>query len=330
MISRTSSVAPVAAPKTRPAPNTTDGTNDLEKSVPGWPEDRSYRIHFPKNYDPATPTPVVMALHGFSHDAAKMERITSPNGDPTNPQSLDSLADREGFAVIYPNGTPLKTRAGRAWNAGGGQNGYAPIAAPEVGDHIHDVKYLNDVLDDAAKVLNTDKSRVYATGISNGGAMAYRIAVQMCDRLAAVGVVAAGNQYSAAINGGEPARNVPLVVMHGEDDQVWPINGGEMFYGKMASIPGSVEQWAEWNQAKLVNDTTLEDKNIKDGTRVELKSYRGATPNSDVDFYTVHGGGHAWPDGQQFTSESHMGKVTRDVNANEVMWNFFKGHKLEA
>lgn len=248
----------------------------VEKPVPNWPADRNYKIHYPENCDPPNPTPVMVVVHGYTHDAGVMENMTSPDGNPSNPDSLNSLADREGFVVVYHNGTPLgRFRKGRGWN---------------------------------------------------GGAMAYRMAAEMSDRFAAIAVVAAGDQYAYANNTTEPERDMPLMVMHGEKDPVWPYEGGSIAFGKMCTVPGSVEKWAGWNQAELKSTELLPDVDPNDGTRVEKKVYQGATPSSDVEFYTVKGGGHAWPGGHQFSPEFQIGKVTRDINANEIMWDFFEAH----
>ena len=299
----------------------------VEKPVPNWPADRNYKIHYPENYDPANPTPVMVVVHGYTHDAGVMENMTSPDGNPSNPDSLNSLADREGFVVVYPNGTPLgRFRKGRGWNGGGGANGYAPVSSPAVENNYNDIGFLNDVLDEVEKEVNVDKSRVFGAGISNGGAMAYRMAAEMSDRFAAIAVVAAGDQYAYANNTTEPERDMPLMVMHGEKDPVWPYEGGSIAFGKMCTVPGSVEKWAGWNQAELKSTELLPDVDPNDGTRVEKKVYQGATPSSDVEFYTVKGGGHAWPGGHQFSPEFQIGKVTRDINANEIMWDFFEAH----
>ena len=143
------------------------------RPVPNWPKERNYKLHLPKDYDPSKPTPVVMVVHGYTHDADVMESMTAPNGDPNHADSLNSLADREGFAVVYPNGTPLgRFRKGRGWNGGGGANGYAPVSSPAVENNYNDIGFLNDVLNQVEKEVNVDKSRVFGAGISNGGAMA--------------------------------------------------------------------------------------------------------------------------------------------------------------
>ena len=300
--------------------------HSISKPVPNWPQ-RDYKLHLPKNHDPSKPTPVVVVIHGYTHDADKMEAITSPSGDPSHPESLNSIADREGFAVVYPNGTKLgRFRKGRGWNGGGGVNGYAPVSSPAVENKIDDIKFLDDVMNQVGKEIKVDKNRVFGAGISNGGAMAYRMAAEMSDMFAAIAVVAAGDQHAFSNNTEEPENNMPLMVMHGEKDPVWPYEGGDIIWGKMATVPGSVEKWAEWNEATLQSTELLEDVDPNDGCRVEKKTYAGQDARGDIEFYTVKGGGHAWPGGHQFSLEPSIGKVTRDINANELMWNFFENH----
>lgn len=321
-------ISPVARNITQTAAPRASATADTSHEVPNWPADRDYTMHLPDGYDPSVPTPVVVVLHGYGHDAKVMEAMTSPDGDSANPASLNSLADREGFVVVYPNGTDLGPfRKGRGWNGGGGVNGYSAVSSPAVEGNYNDVGFLNDVLDDVESRVNVDKSRVYGAGISNGGALAYKVAAQMSDRFAAIAAVSAGDQFALAAGNGEPARDMPLLVMHGEKDPIWPYQGGFSSWGRFVSVPETVDTWARWNQAEKVSTEMLPDTDPEDQTTVQHTAYRGLTPQSDVDFYTVLGGGHAWPGGRQFAAESSIGKVSRDINANEVIWKFFKAHQ---
>ncbi len=213
-----------------------------------------------------------MAIHGYTHDGKAMRALTSPDGDPAHPDSLDSLADRENVVVAYPNGTPVGVFPGRCWNAGGGENGFAAVASPAVEQKIDDIAYFNDLLDDIKGRLSVDTKRVYAVGISNGAAMAHRLAMELSDRLAAVATVAGCNQRAAARQQ-SPEKPMPLLHIHGTHDPIWPY------------------------QAPL-------------------------------ELWTIQGGGHAWPRGQQFLPEEAIGKVSQEFSANEVIWDFFSGHTL--
>ena len=132
------------------------GPGDHVRSLKIGDASRSYLVHVPPKYDAKKPTPVVLVLHGAGTNGAITVSFCGTN----------KKADEAGFIAVYPNGTGL---AGLmlTWNAGGfrGKEGKAD-----------DVAYIAKVLDDLATVANVDPKRVYATGMSNGGMMCYRLA----------------------------------------------------------------------------------------------------------------------------------------------------------
>ena len=132
---------------------------------------RSYIIHVPPKLDPKKPTPVVLAFHGAATNASIMALSTG----------LSEKADEAGFIVVYPNGTG-KGDVLLVWNAGGWHG-------PKAEKEVDDVKFVRELLDDLPKVVNVDPKRIYATGISNGGMMSYRLAAEMSNRIAAIAPV---------------------------------------------------------------------------------------------------------------------------------------------
>jgi polyhydroxybutyrate depolymerase len=122
---------------------------------------------------------------------------------------LNEKADEAGFLAVYPNGTGEKRSL--TWN-GGNCCGYA------VENQVDDVGFVRALLDDLEKVVTVDPSRVYATGISNGAIMAYRLASELSDRIAAVAPVA-GPMGTATCS---PRRPVSVMHFHGTDDQFAP------------------------------------------------------------------------------------------------------------
>ena len=47
---------------------------------------------------------------------------------------------------------------------------------------------------------------------------------------------------------------------------------------------------------------------------------------TEVAFYIVQGGGHTWPGGFQYLPEAVIGRTSRDLDANRIIWEFFKEH----
>src|SRR6476646_2723068 len=109
---------------------------------------RTYHVHVPEKYDAKKPTPVVLALHGAAMTGRMMRWFTD----------LDRKADREGFIVVYPDGTGSGSFL--TWNAGS--------VFRLAGNRADDVAFLRAMLDDLGKKFNVDSKRVFATGMSNG------------------------------------------------------------------------------------------------------------------------------------------------------------------
>lgn len=130
---------------------------------------RTYIVHVPPKYDSKQPTPAVLAFHGGGSNAEQVVRFCG----------LNEKADRESFIVVYPNGTGRVERM-LTWNGGN-------CCADAMLNNVDDVGFTRSLLDDLATVTNVDAKRIFATGISNGGIMCYRLASELSDRIAATG-----------------------------------------------------------------------------------------------------------------------------------------------
>ncbi len=307
------------------------------RDVPGW-EDRPYIVHVPAGYDAARTWPVVLVLHGGGGNAWQMRDFVCPDGDRDSPGCMNALADREGFLVVYANGTGARFAPNaRTWNAGGGSDGWQCVSGRACAEGIDDVAYFGALLDGLAAGYAVDPNRVFATGISNGGAMAHRLACELGDRIAAAAPVAGGNQI-AAVAPCAPPRPVPVVAFHGTEDGCWAYEGGSAgclqrdglakvsVEGSMlgtAEAPG----WAIRNGCSPVAvEETLPDMAPGDGTTVTRLLWTGCSAGADVVLYRIDGGGHTWPDGQPYGRDRTIGPVSRDINANALMWAFFVAH----
>jgi polyhydroxybutyrate depolymerase len=132
-------------------------------------------VHVPAVAEPRKRLPVVFNFHGGGSDAQAQKAYSQ----------MDATADRHGFVVVYPQGVPPAPgqQRLRTWNVG-------ECCGPAKRTNVDDVGFTLAVLDDLAARTTVDKRRVYATGISNGGMMAYRLAVDASKRIAAVALVA--------------------------------------------------------------------------------------------------------------------------------------------
>lgn len=186
----------------KPAQITKSG--DYDKTIVVDGRERQYSLHVPPNYDGSKPIPLVLMLHGRGGDGKEFAQRTHMN----------EKADKEGFAVVYPNATKWLGRKDlSAWDAA---NGLVPP-----GGRSNDLQFLREVIERNQADLNIDPKRIHMIGHSSGGMMTYLAASQLSDKLASVGVV------SAAMSGKEPKPDFPISVIstHGTNDEVIPING---------------------------------------------------------------------------------------------------------
>ena len=295
--------------------------NKPDYPLPNWPKSRGYDLHMPSILQTVQSYPLVICIHGYTHDGRQMADLTAPNGDSAHPDSLNSLADEAGFAVVYPYGTKIGALPGRCWNAGGGVEGYAPVGDPARRKNVDDVQFFRDLLEDLRTTLSNELPEVYLLGISNGGAMAQRLATECPGLWKAVATVAGCNQYSAAAKI-LPQKPIPVLHVHGDKDTVWPYHGGEVKpFGLMASVQDSVGFWVKANSATLVEERELLPIQDTDPTRIRVQRYEG---QADVELHSVLGGGHAWPGGYQFLSKRVIGTVSHQFQAHRLAWDFFQ------
>lgn len=271
---------------------------------------REYLVHVPRKYDGTEPTPVVLAFHGGGSNAAQMVRFCG----------LDEKADDAGFLVVYPSGSG-RTEQLLTWNAGN-CCGYAQH------EKIDDVVFARQLLDDLAKVARIDADRVFATGMSNGGMMAYFLASELSDRIAAVAPVGGPMGTEEC----HPKRAVPVIHFHGTDDKFAPFQGGRgersLSQTNFLSVEHSIGCWIKANgchEKPAVVDLPIE---IEDGTKVTRKTWGGGRNGAEVVLVEIAGAGHTWPGRRP--PLLYLGKSTKNISANDVIWDFFQRHPRNA
>lgn len=303
------------------APETAEAVkkNEIEKyKVRQGELDREYWVYDPRAQGTSAKSgkrPLVLVLHGGGGRADKFAVMT---GDKT---SFTALADKEDLLVVFPQGYK------KHWNDG-----------REV-DHIEtqskgldDVSFISEIIDEMVKTRGADPRRVYATGPSNGGFMSNRLACDLSDKVAAVGIVIA--QMSVNMKDRcNPKAPVSVLIMNGTEDPLVPFDGGHVRLSKRGKSRGEIISTADtfdfWlNKAgyakggQSIPAVVLPDTDPKDKTRVARQDFKGK--NAAVALYTVEGGGHTWPGGKQYLFEFLVGRTSHDINATEVIWDFFK------
>ena len=279
---------------------------DQSRSIQVDGRERSYLLHVPPGYQPDEPIPVILVLHGAGTNAAIMMAMCGMN----------EKADSAGFIAVYPNGTGVGIF--QTFNAGGHRE-------PEAAEQPDDVRYIAELLDDLALAFNIDFRRVYATGMSNGGMMCYRLASELSDRIAAIAPVSG----TMAIREPSPGRPVSIMHFHGTDDRIVPPDGPSEEAPtaiEFLSVEDTLRQWVRLNGCRNIPTVQELDNSFEDGTTVTQLSYSGCRAESEIVYVKIDGGGHTWPGRQPLVS--FLGRSTKNVSANDMMWSFFERHRL--
>lgn len=281
---------------------------------------RSFIVHVPPGYDRNRALPVVLAFHGLHMSAKLMMLLTNLNG----------VADRNNFIVVYGDGV------GGSWEDGIRSKG-----------EVDDVQYVSALLTRLASIVNVDQRRIYACGISNGGYFTQVLACSMPERIAAAGVVASTlmEQATSRTSG---SRSMPIAFILGTEDPLiaWGDGKnrgvgkiGELLgigdlgsldshiarVGGVMSVPEVIQFWTNHNRTSSSCYSKWEpDRDPQDRTKVKRDTY--GSMGGEVVLWTVEGGGHAWPGGFPYATRAIMGNISHDIDAGEVLWDFFKTH----
>jgi polyhydroxybutyrate depolymerase len=267
---------------------------------------RTYVVHIPDGRDLTGPVPVVLALHGATMNGPMMAWFSG----------LNRKADQAGFLVAYPNGTGGNSSF--TWN-GGNCCGWA------MQNKIDDVAFLAALLDDLARAYPIDARRVYVTGMSNGAVMAYRLAAELSERVAAVAPVA-GAVGTEVVT---PRRPVSVLHFHGTKDEYIPFAGGRGARGTSGtnhrSAEESIRTWVKANGCEGTPATDVLSEG-DDGMRVTRTTYAAGREGAKVALVVIEGGGHTWP-GQKSPARV-LGRSALSISANDLMWEFFRRHPM--
>lgn len=281
---------------------------DHSRSIEVEGRERTYLVHVPPQYDPAAPMPVVLAFHGGGANADNMVAFSG----------LNEKADQAGFIVVYPEGSGRLPRM-LTFNAGN-------CCGKAAESKIDDVAFTRLVLDDLERIANVDRRRVFATGMSNGAMMSYRLAAELSDRIAAIAPVAGPMGTKDC----RPGRAVSVMHFHGDTDECAPFKGGRGrgpsgtdFY----SVQHSIDAWVAANGCRPAPQTTRLPDRADDGTTVKEMRYASGRDGAEVVLVVIEGGGHTWP-GREPRLRA-LGPSTRDISANDMMWEFFQQHPMK-
>lgn len=267
----------------------------------------TYRFHFDHDgirrsyivYVPARavgrPAPMILALHGGGGD---MDQMMESYG-------LTRKADEAGFIAVFPNGySRWPSGLLATWNADSCCGGAAAR-------DIDDVGFLAEVIARVSRQVPIDPRRIYATGMSNGAMMSYRLACELSQTIRAIAAVAGTDGNSRCT----PARPVPVIHFHARDDSHVLFTGGAgpdaLARTHFRSVPATIGRWVGLNRAQAPAQTVLE---VPGASCVR---HAGPAP---VELCVTEGGGHSWPGS---TSRRANKTPSQAISANDRMWAFF-------
>jgi len=244
---------------------------------------RPYYLHVPANL--TKPAPVVFVLHGGGGRPQAIARRTD----------WTQAADQHGFVVVFPEGSASPSGRGGTWNVG---SGWTSASSDDIG-------YVAAILKDIGHNVQVDPTRVYATGVSMGGVLSYRLACEMSDTFAAIAPVSATMVEPDC----KPTSPVAILHIHGTDDDRIPLHGGHgQKTASKRSWPAPEKGIAAWSHFDACADAAP-PHSTEGGA--DCESFQQC--RAPVEMCVLSGGSHGWPEG-----------------ATDQIWAFFAAHPKPA
>ena len=268
---------------------------------------RKTLVHLPSYYSTDQKRPLLIVLHGARLSGWIAEAATR----------FDKIANQENFIVAYPDAIHQQ------WN-----DGRAASDNPSAG--IDDVGFLTQLIDYVDWKYHVDKKKVYIAGFSSGGMLAQKMALEQTDKISAIAEVSASLPVPQYNLQRMPSRPISVLMINGTHDRAFPWDGGtthivHVKVGQVAPILSTYQYWVKANGgpgAASPRKAVLQNKNL--GPSVNLLNTR-AQNGSCVILYKINGGGHTWPGSEvPLPYIPFLGKQSRDLNASELIWEFFK------
>jgi polyhydroxybutyrate depolymerase len=275
---------------------------DYTESMQAGGLTRTYYVHLPLSYDGQQAVPLVLAFHGSG----------ATGKDLAQQSHLNEISDDGGFILVYPDGYQKQWADGRG-------------TTPPEQAGVDDVGFVSALIDKLSGEFDIEKSRVYVTGLSNGGIFAQRLACELANKITAIASVS-GTMAENISAGCQPARPIPVLLFMGTNDPSVPFNGGEVDgnQGIDLSAAETIQQWTMHNGCSSNPLVTQAPSAINDGTDVFRTQYSSCKNNADVILYTIEGGVHTWPDGAE---SAQMAELHNNLDASHVIWDFFQQYQ---
>ena len=255
---------------------------------------REYLEYVPASYDPSTPTPVIFGFHGvgktmdYFFETSRFYRI----------------ADAHGWILITPQALNCQVRIGLSpinigttWGAG--------VSATLLGMHrvlnedVDDCGWMLAILDTLVNTYNIDENAVFCTGVSMGGFMSNRMAIEHGDRIRAIASVngTIGNELTSST----PVRHISTMHIHGTADDTisyanadFPIPYINTSVSLGFGAEATVNYWRSFNQCAATSTHTAYPDSVADGKTFEQFLYEGGIDGTKTAFIKTTNGHHEW------------------------------------
>jgi len=274
-------------------------------------KERTYRTYLPKGL--AKGAPLIIVMHGSGQNGSQIRLETG--------YGFDRLADQYGFGVVYPSASSFD------WND------CSKVGDFKVNGHELDhVKFLTLLTDKLIAENGFDSQRVFATGVSSGGFMSLRLAIEAPARFRAVAAVSANLPVTDNFKCTSTGQSTSVMIMNGTKDPIVHYGGGEtslfgLFYkgGILRSSQDTTKFFADLNKIggnPVINPETNSARfSDKDQTKFERALWKNES-KTEVELVTIYGGGHGMP--QPYWKRPRLvGPSPMAPNGPELIWNFF-------
>jgi polyhydroxybutyrate depolymerase len=263
----------------------------IERAISSGGHVRRFLLALPTDEQLLKPVPLVLNLHGVI-ETAELQQVFS---------GMQSQALQRGWAIAWPQGI------GNSWNAGS-------CCGRSAAEEIDDVQYVRDLVALVGREVCIDLRRVYATGMSNGGFMSYRLGCEASDLIAAIAPVAAVDIARDC----PQHRPVPVLAFNGTSDHVVPYDGRAW-----SDFPSVEESFTRWRKRNQCTGAAKDDRQFFQNGDTKCLEATGCAPNGELVFCAIDGGGHTWPGGM---FAPYLGKTSDAVDASAAILDFFSAH----
>jgi polyhydroxybutyrate depolymerase len=297
---------------------------------------RRYLVYAPIGLT-AKPAPVVFVFPGYSASAEGAAFYYTQT-------SFERLADRDGFIVVYGNGLPNAPSSGE--KASMPEGGFLQGCLAEHAGEGVDVAYVRRIIAELETELKIDRSRIYATGLSAGGGMAFELALEAPDLVAAIAPVAGlpfqpRGEWVFSCHPKRGHERISVAMLGATHDRFISYTPGGSPEYPGARYPGMEQTRDAWLAAMKIHGPPTIDKfpDVVQGdsytphtglasSTIERQRYPPGPDGQELWYYKAVGMGHWWPNPVQMWPGlwERFGKTNQDIDFADQAWEFFRRH----